>query len=193
MQHRNNHDNYLLVTGIYADEMNRILTAALALQPEEDQKIKKGCFLAVCDSETGKLLAQQFGEIASAEKKRKYLRCATEKVTRLFERMKEIRSFESADDDKDWFGGGVHCHVARLIVACSGFSAKLDEAIATSYVSFCIAVASRSLSDVYKDKLSLYKEMEGSLNEVSEHFTDNEFIGKMNNSCLLYTSDAADE
>lgn len=182
MNHRNNRNNFLLVTGIYKDEMERILAAALKLQSVEDQKIKKGCFVAVCDSETGKLMAQQFGEIVSEEKRKKYLRCATEKVTRLYERFKEIRSFESADDTKDWFGGGVHCHISRLIVACSGFSAKLDEAVAIAYVSFCIAVASKPLPGAYKDKPGLYKEINDSLYAVEAHFTDNEFIGQMNNS-----------
>ena len=94
---------------------------------------RKGGFFSVYDSVSMSMVTKSFGDF-SKEKAGQYFRNSTEKVTRLVKNPEHYHSFQSRDESKEWWGGGVH--YGDLYCAFSGFPEKLDEALSLIYAMY---------------------------------------------------------
>ncbi len=170
--------NNSISNSFYVEEAWRIVERASVILKDPESPDKKGGFLAICDSQTGTLATMQIGTIGSDEKKRLYMRYATEKATRLYMNYETFRSFETKDESKNHFGGGVHIHACNLIVAFSAFKEKVDEAISVAYGSFCSVVNGQEYTQ--KDLPYIYAKIYEFITESTrERFKDNMEIYKL--------------
>lgn len=107
--------------------INRIVQEATKLP--DNPKTKRGGIIAICDKSTGIMVCISSGQIPD-DKRPAYLRNASEKVTRLIG-SGEASSFSSRNAKKEHWGGGVT--YGTHVVAFSGFTEKVDEAVALAY------------------------------------------------------------
>ena len=114
-------------------EVVESLISIILQLPADPAGGRKGGFFSVYDTESMSMITKSFGDFPK-EKAGQYFRNSTEKVTRLVKNPEHYRSFQSRDEAKEWWGGGVH--YGDLYCAFSGFPEKLDEALSLIYAMY---------------------------------------------------------
>ncbi len=123
------------VTSCFDTEAVESLISIILQLPADPAGGRKGGFFSVYDSVLMSMVTKSFGDFTK-EKAGQYFRNSTEKVTRLVKNPEHYRSFQSRDESKEWWGGGVH--YGDLYCAFSGFPEKLDEALSLIYAIYVI-------------------------------------------------------
>ncbi len=135
--------------------------------PNDPAGGRKGGFFSVYDTGIKAMATALFGAVPE-EKVGQYFRNSTEKVTRLVNNTAEYRSFQSRNEDKQHWGGGIY--YGHLYCAFSGFPEKLDEALSLIYAMYTIH------HDNWDDRIEF---KEAVLREQKDRYSDNEFIEKV--------------
>ena len=132
--------------------------------PDDPAGGRKGGFFSVFDYGSMGMVSRMFGSVPT-EKMSQYFRNSTEKVTRIVKNGEaEYRSFQSRDETKEHWGGGVRSKSG--VYAFSGFPEKLDEALSLVYALYVELEDKTEAEVVLSIKMSARE----------QKFPDNEFI-----------------
>lgn len=159
------------------DEAIHVLIRIITKLPGDPAGGRKGGFFSVYDTGLMSMATKSFGNFPE-EKMGQYFRNSTEKVTRLVKLPGNYRSFQSRDESKEHWGGGIY--YGNLYCAFSGFPEKLDEALSLIYAMYVIHYKHWSAEE-FKENV---------MREQENCYPDNEFIQQVLESFIGFYNDA---
>jgi hypothetical protein len=151
------------VTSCFDTEAVESLVSIILQLPDDPAEGRKGGFFSIYESASMSMVTKSFGDFPK-EKAGQYFRNSTEKVTRLVKNPEYHRSFQSRDESKEHWGGGIY--YGHLYCAFSGFPEKLDEALSLIYAMY-VSHSNYWSCKEFKNAV---------LHEQENRYSDNEFI-----------------
>jgi DNA-binding protein Fis len=154
------------ITSCFDTEAVESLVSIILQLPGDPAGGRKGGFFSIYESVSMSMVTKSFGDFPK-EKAGQYFRNSTEKVTRLVKNPEHYRSFQSRDEAKEWWGGGIH--YVYLYCAFSGFPEKLDEALSLIYAIYVThySLDRKTFKHTFKNAV---------LHQQKTQYKDNEFI-----------------